>query len=175
MVGGKWTSFRAFAEQVTDKALAVLGLPRKADTRSLPIGGGRKYPWTGYAQLDFYNQVERETGLGGREPERLFKKYGTRALEFARYIQQGNDEPLWTIPGWSRREVEFLAHTEKIVHLDDLFLRRSRLAWLGQLTHPRIDEFADLLGEALNWNADTKRAEVLRTLDVLADRHGVRL
>jgi glycerol-3-phosphate dehydrogenase len=175
LVGGKWTTFRAFAEQVTDKALAVLGIPRKAGTRSLPIGGGRDFPWTGYAQLDFYNRVERETGLGGREPQRLFEKYGTRALDFAAYIQQGVDEPLRTIPGWSRREIEFLALTEQIVHLDDLFLRRSRLAWLGQLTRPRIDEFADILGDALNWNTAQKRAEVLRTLDILADRHGVRV
>ena len=175
LVGGKWTTFRAFAEQVTDKALAVLGIPRKADTGSLPIGGGREFPWTGYAQLDFYNRIEGETGLGGREPQRLFEKYGTRALDLARYIQQGSDEPLRTIPGWSRREIEFLAHTERIVHLDDLFLRRSRLAWLGQLTRPRIDEFADILGDALNWNAAQKRAEVLRTLDILADRHGVRV
>ena len=175
LVGGKWTTFRAFAEQVTDRALAVLGLPRKADTRSLPIGGGEGYPWTGYAQLDFYNRVERETGLGGREPQRLFEKYGTRALHFARYIRQGPDEPLRTIPGWSRREIEFLAQTEKIVHLDDLFLRRSRLAWLGQLTRPRVDEFADVLGNALSWNTDQKRAEVQRTLDILADRHGLHL
>ncbi|MBM3153405.1 MAG: glycerol-3-phosphate dehydrogenase/oxidase, partial [Chloroflexi bacterium] len=37
LVGGKWTSFRAFSEQVTDRALSFLGLPRKADTKSLPI------------------------------------------------------------------------------------------------------------------------------------------
>ncbi len=41
LVGGKWTSFRAFAEQVTDKVLMHFGLPRQKDTRSLPIGGGR--------------------------------------------------------------------------------------------------------------------------------------
>ncbi len=44
LVGGKWTSYRAFVEQVTDKALAYLDLPRKKDTRALPIGGGRGYP-----------------------------------------------------------------------------------------------------------------------------------
>src|SRR5512147_2738142 len=44
LVGGKWTSFRAFSEQVTDKVLAYLELPRQKDTRSLAIGGGRGYP-----------------------------------------------------------------------------------------------------------------------------------
>ncbi len=40
LVGGKWTSFRAFSEQVADRALDFLGQTRKADTRSLPIGAG---------------------------------------------------------------------------------------------------------------------------------------
>lgn len=44
LVGGKWTSFRAFSEQATDKAPAHLGLKRKKDTCSLSIGGGRGYP-----------------------------------------------------------------------------------------------------------------------------------
>ena len=44
LVGGKWTSFRAFSEQVTDKALEFLNLPRQKGTASLPIGGGRGYP-----------------------------------------------------------------------------------------------------------------------------------
>ena len=44
LVGGKWTSFRAFSEQVTDKTLGFLGKARQKDTRSLPIGGGRGYP-----------------------------------------------------------------------------------------------------------------------------------
>ena len=43
LVGGKWTSFRAFSEQVTDKALGYLGLKRQKDTRTLPIGGGRGF------------------------------------------------------------------------------------------------------------------------------------
>ncbi|MBK8417656.1 hypothetical protein [Candidatus Villigracilis saccharophilus] len=44
LVGGKWTSFRAFSEQVTDKVLAFLGKSRQKYTTDLPIGGGRGYP-----------------------------------------------------------------------------------------------------------------------------------
>jgi len=175
LVGGKWTSFRAFAEQVTDKALEFLRLPRKATTRALPIGGGRDYPWTGYAQLDFYNRIEGETGLGGREPQRLFEKYGTRAMSFAAHMVRAPDQPLQTLPGWSRREIQFLAQSEKIVHLDDLFLRRSRLAWLGELTRARMDEFAAVLGDALGWSEDQTRAEEERALLILADHHGVHI
>ncbi|MEZ5277631.1 MAG: glycerol-3-phosphate dehydrogenase/oxidase [Opitutaceae bacterium] len=39
MIGGKWTTFRAFAEQVTDRVLADLGRERTASTSDRPIEG----------------------------------------------------------------------------------------------------------------------------------------
>ena len=44
LVGGKWTTFRALAEQVTDELLRVLGRPRLRSSAHLPIGGGKGYP-----------------------------------------------------------------------------------------------------------------------------------
>ena len=125
LVGGKWTSFRAFSEQVTDRALAFLNLPRKADTKSLPIGAGKE--------------------------------------AFA----------LKTDPHYTRFEIAAMAKREKIVHLDDLVLRRTLLAYLGQLTRPLLEELAGDLGESLSWDGVRKAAEVKRTLEILADRHGV--
>jgi len=175
LAGGKWTTYRAFAEQVTDKALAYLGLSRKADTQQTPIGGGRDFPWTGYALIEFLNRVEKETGLGGHEPKRLFDKYGTRALEYASHIIKGLDEKLNSLPAWSNREIEFLAHREKVVHLDDLLLRRSTLAWLGQLTRENITEAAEVLGKALDWNPQAISTEIQRSIALLEDRHQVNL
>jgi glycerol-3-phosphate dehydrogenase len=155
--------------------MAFLGQTRKEDTQDIPIGGGRDFPWTGYALLEFLNRIERETGLGGLEPKRLFDKYGTRSLDYAGFIVQGPDEKLQRIPSWSRREIEFLAHEEKVVHLDDLLLRRSTVAWLGQLTPEKLNEFADKLGDSLGWDEVKKRNEVHRAAELLKDRHGVNL
>ncbi len=127
LVGGKWTSFRAFSEQVTDRALAFLGQTRKADTKSLPIGAGADAP------------------------------------------------ALKTTPDYSRDEIVTMAKREKIVHLDDLLLRRTLLGYLGQLTRPRVEQFADWLGDALGWDAGQKKAEVARSVEILADRHQVQL
>jgi glycerol-3-phosphate dehydrogenase len=44
LVGGKWTTFRAFAEQVADKLLVQLGRTRRADSRDLAIGGHEPEP-----------------------------------------------------------------------------------------------------------------------------------
>jgi glycerol-3-phosphate dehydrogenase len=174
-VGGKWTSFRAFAEQVTDKTLALLGKPRKADTKALAIGGGKDYPRVGLAEIEFIKQVAEDTGLGEFRPKKLFARYGTRALEIARYIRSAHDEPLKSMPDWSRREVEFLVEREKAVHVDDLLLRRSTLAWLGQVTRPLVEELAEIMSGRLGWSAAQTQAEVRRTLDLLKDHHGVDL
>jgi len=127
LVGGKWTSFRAFSEQATDRALAFLGLPRKTDTKSLPIGAGKD----------------------------------ARAIK--------------TDPHYTRGEISEMAKREKIIHLDDLLLRRTLLGYLGQLTGPLVEEMANALGDSLGWDGLQKKAEVMRTLEVLADRHGVNL
>ena len=126
LVGGKWTSFRAFSEQATNCALAFLGLLRKTDTRSLPIGAGK------------------------------------RPCPECR-------------PALPRSEIAGMAEREKILHLDDLVLRRTLLAYLGHLTRPLLEELAEALGESLGWDEAQKIAEVFRTVEILADRHAVRL
>ncbi len=127
LVGGKWTSFRAFSEQVTDRVLAFLGQTRKIDTKVLPIGAGK----------DAF--------------------------------------PLKTDSIYTRSEIESMAKREKIVHLDDFVLRRTLLAYLGQLTQPMVGELSNILGDCLLWDEAQKKAEVNRTLEILADRHEVRL
>lgn len=44
LVGGKWTTFRAFAEQVADRIFADLGKTRRASSHDLPIGGKTPEP-----------------------------------------------------------------------------------------------------------------------------------
>jgi glycerol-3-phosphate dehydrogenase len=171
LVGGKWTSYRAFSEQVTDRALAFLGRERNRDTRGLAIGGGRDYPLVGYAQIGFMKTME----LPAPWPKLLFDRYGTRAREVAAYLLAGQDASLEHCADMTRREVAFLAGAEKVVHLDDLILRRTMLAYLGRLTRPLVEELADALGEALGWPNSEKKTELERTLQILADRHGVRL
>ena len=43
LVGGKWTTFRAFSEQASDLVLIRLGMARKVSTKNLKVGLGRRY------------------------------------------------------------------------------------------------------------------------------------
>lgn len=173
LVGGKWTSFRAFSEQVTDKALAHLGMARQKDTRNLPIGGGRGYP-RDEEELD--RQIDSLSAWTALPKDRLmilFERYGTRAESLATFLNGGTDQILRTLPDYSRREIIFVVQHEKVVHLDDFILRRSMLAMLGCLTRDAIHELAGILSNALGWDDEQRSAEEERTLSLLADRHGV--
>lgn len=175
LVGGKWTSFRAFSEQAADKALAYLKLSRKKDTRDLPIGGGHSFPRD---PTELKRQIESLSAWTGVTRERLkvlFERYGTRAEAVATYMNGGTDFFLKSLPDHSRREIAFLVQHEKIFHLDDFVLRRSMLGMLGHLNREMLDELADIFRNTLGWDAEQRAAEVARTLFILEDKHGVRL
>jgi len=175
LVGGKWTSFRAFSEQVTDKALEFLGKVRLKDTRSLPIGGGRDYPTQQEEIKRKLDGIAAGTGLSVERVQVLFERYGTRADQIAAFIGQVNDVPLKSLSSYSRREIGYIAQHEKVVHLGDFLMRRSMLAILGRLTPESVEEICDVLGEFLNWDASRKKGEAARSLELLAEKHGVRL
>ncbi len=175
LVGGKWTSFRAFAEQVTDKALTFLEVVRRKDTRELPVGGGRGYPRTPEEVRRSLEAIVAWTGLPAERVRVLFERYGTRAEGIASYTVRAADAPLKSLPSYSRREIGFLAQHEKVARLDDLLLRRSMLAMLGYLKRAAVEELAEVLAESLDWDAGRRQAELARTFEILADRHGVRL
>jgi glycerol-3-phosphate dehydrogenase len=157
LVGGKWTSYRAFAELTTDRALDFLGKSRGGDTRHLAIGGGLNYA------------AVEATPLGSTQ---LFKRYGSRAREVSAY-QDGREIPLKHYPGMTLGEIAYLCEKEHVVHLDDLILRRTLLAFLGHLNRALVGELAGILAEYLNWSAEEKAAEVERTLTILHDQHGI--
>jgi len=175
LIGGKWTSFRAFSEQVADKVLTYFEMTRKKDTRAMPIGGGRGYPRDEEELKRQIESLSAWTGVTREKLKTLFERYGSRAEAIATFMNGGTDFVLRSLPGYTQRELTFLAQHEKICHLDDFILRRSMLAMLGKVTREMIEELARVFGNILSWDAAQREAEVARTLSILADRHGVQL
>ncbi len=175
LVGGKWTSFRAFGEQASDKALAFLQKQRIAGTGNVPIGGGRLYPASEEGRRQFIDDIAARARVPLARVQVLFDRYGTRAAAIAAFIALAQDAPLRKVRDYSRREIGFIAQEEKVMHLDDLLLRRSMLAMLGRLTRPALEETADVLGGWLKWPDEQRRGEVQRVVTMLADVHGVEL
>jgi glycerol-3-phosphate dehydrogenase len=174
LVGGKWTTFRAFAEQVADQLLHELGRPRLCSTTDRPIGGGQDYP-SPTARDAWVRRVAQQHGLPSERVAELFERYGTRAAAVAAFIAAASDTPLDDCPTYSRREVLFLIGAERVYHLDDLLLRRSELALLGKLTPALLNTLAEIAAEALGWTTEQCLAEVDRTTTLLRTNHGVEL
>jgi glycerol-3-phosphate dehydrogenase len=175
LIGGKWTTFRAFGEQVADKILSHLGRPRLAGSADLPIGGGRGYPTTAGEKNAWLASLEEKTHLPAHRLAALLDRYGTRAEDIAQFMSAEPDLPLRSLPEYSRREVQFLASRERVVHLDDLVLRRTIMALLGQLSRDVLKELAEVLASALEWTQERTQQEITRTAKLLTTVHGARL
>jgi glycerol-3-phosphate dehydrogenase len=173
LIGGKWTTFRAFAEQATDIALQRLNIGRKLDTKKLPIGGGKDYPRTDSEQHQWVAALAQETGLAAEHVYVLFERYGTYARQIAGFMADGEDSMLQNHHSYSRREIQFLVLQEKVIHIDDLLLRRTLMGMLGEVTGALLVELATIMTPLLRWSDAQKNAEIDRTVQILRDKHGI--
>lgn len=155
--------------------LACLGRERRIDTEDLAIGGGKGFPTGDDAREHYVADLAERTGLPPDRIETLLPRYGTRAADVAAFCAADGDTPLENHPTCTAREIEFIIRNERVVHLDDLLLRRTALALLGELTSPLLDELLAITARVLNWPPQQLDAERTRTVDTLLDRHGVTL
>ncbi len=172
LVGGKWTTFRAFSEQVADQVLAALKRPRQVDTRELAIGGGKGYPKDDQSRQRWIAARE-SASLTAERLDRLLERYGTRADDLIEFMAADEDGSLVQHPTYTRREALFMAAHDKAIHLDDLILRRSLLGFLGRVNRDSLVELAAVVAPALGWTEGDAVAEVERTARLLEQRHGV--
>lgn len=160
LIGGKWTTFRAFAEQVADQLLARFGAQRKCSTEQLPIGGGRDFPADPARRAEWIRRVAKASGLAEPRVAKLLERYGTAAEVFAKSAGSVEERPLKSLPSYTIGEIERIVATEYVEHLSDLACRRSLIALLGDAREVVLRELADIAAPLLGWDAARKEAEV---------------
>lgn len=160
LIGGKWTTFRAFAEQAGDQIMARLGVRRKCATAHLPIGGGRDFPADAAAKEAWIRRVAEKSGLGRGRVADLLDRYGTAAEAYVASAATGSERPLQSLPSYTVGEIERIVASECVVHLSDLVCRRSLIALLGDARPEVLRELADLAGSVLNWDQPRKEQEI---------------
>lgn len=175
LVGGKWTTFRAFAALVTAEVAAYLDVPVVADSEQMPIGGGRGFPAEGAAREAWLAKMKRSypTVSDGRL-ELLLARYGTIAVAICDFCHADEDQPLRTLPDYTRREIEFLIRFEHVEHLDDLILRRTVIAFTGAVSRAVLEELSGILVRVKGAPAEANR-EVARTIAILQQKHQVNI
>jgi glycerol-3-phosphate dehydrogenase len=176
LVGGKWTTFRGYAEEVADMLLKRLSASRKVSTRDLSIGGGRAYPKTDAERQSWIVAAARETGLAAVRVEALFVRYGTTARVVAAHIRAfPGDAPLLDAPDYSTGEVDYLVRIEQVGSLADLVFRRTTLAVTGRLSAPLVEGLATQTAGVLGWDDARRADEIAAVYARLKTFHGIEL
>ncbi|WP_261164189.1 glycerol-3-phosphate dehydrogenase/oxidase [Microbacterium sp. Marseille-Q6965] len=171
LIGGKWTTFRALGETLSTRVLERLGAPRRQSTTGLPIGGGRDYPRT---LGDRAVWLRRNLGGESDRTRLLFERYGTRAADVWAHLAAGADETLLN-GELSTRELDWMVREEHVVHLADVVLRRTSLAFTGRADLDALAAIADALSPILGWDEGRREQELAETVTLLREEHGVSL
>lgn len=158
-VGGKLASYRAQAEEATDRVLELLGRPRgTCRTHLEPLPGGDEVPDPA--------ALAREWPVAAPVAARLVYRHGSRAREVLRLLR---DEPRLALvlcrdEGILAAEVVHCVRHERVRRLQDLRRRcRVALGACGGADCARVS--AQLAGRELGWGAERVRAELADLLD----------
>lgn len=173
LVGGKWTTFRGFAEEVTDMVLTRLQRTRQISTQRLAIGGGRDFPTTSSERASWIRSVAAKTGAEASRVDELLSRYGTTAAAIlAHRSNHADSQRISGAPRHSALEIDWIARQELVVHLSDIVFRRTTLAIEGLLTMQGLHEIGAIAAAALQWDAQRLATETADIVASLSKFHG---
>ncbi len=175
LIGGKWTTFRAFAAEVTDEILGSLGLRRKTETTFVAIGGGRDFPGTDKARETWVARVARKHAVSSARAETCLYRYGTRAEAILQTCDGSSDTDLMWLPEYTTGEFHAVIRSEQVVNLTDIVLRRLPIAVSGRLTRAVAQEIGALAARALHWSNEERERQIDDLCKLMLERHGVDL
>ena len=174
LIGGKWTTFRGFAEEAADRVLADLDLERRCSTTLRPIGGGKDFPATPKERARLTDRLTA-SGLTTHRAATLLGRYGTRALLVAAWCAERSDAPLATLPDYTTAELAFIFCNEQARRLADVLFRRTDIALSGRLTAAAAREVAAIGKTSLGWDDRRCSAELADAFATATERHGIAL
>jgi glycerol-3-phosphate dehydrogenase len=172
LVGGKWTTYRAFAEEVADRVMAATGATRRTSTENLPIGGARGLPETAEARSAWIDDLAARTGLSAARCRLLTDRYGAGAAAVAE-AEAGDNRAFAAVADYTPAEIARICRNERVSRLEDVVLRRTLMAFEGETSRAALSELADLVAATLGWTDARRDAELARTTETLRAHHRV--
>jgi glycerol-3-phosphate dehydrogenase len=150
ILGGKWTTYRAMAQDTIDSVQKVLGEdPTPCSTLNHPLVGSDGY------SANYGGKLITDFGVPERSARHLAEKYGTRAAELLALIAKDADlgEPLVKGLAPLRAEVAYAARFEMAMTIEDVLARRIGLQFYGwSEAIAAATRTADLLAHELGWS-----------------------
>ncbi|KAH9936425.1 DAO-domain-containing protein [Fomitopsis serialis] len=171
IAGGKWTTYRAMAEETVDKAVEVFALKPKSGcvTESLRLVGS-----DGWSRNMFIGLIQRY-GLSTDVAKHLADNYGDRAWTVCSYAAPTGES--WPLHGvllaasypFIEAEVRYAVHHEYAQTAVDVIARRCRLSFLNaQAALDALPRVLDIMAEECKWSSSRKAAELERATRFLA-------
>lgn len=165
VAGGKYTTYRVMAHDAVDAVIPFMGRDVPASvTAQLPLLGA-----TGYRAME--NRVPllaAQWGLSEEYVTHLLGRYGSLAPEVVQLIAEDPSwaEPLAGAPAYLRAEVAYAVRNEAALHVEDVLVRRTRVAM--EYAHRGAESaaaVAEILGAELGWDGEriAQEAELYRT------------
>ena len=150
LIGGKWTTFRAFSAEVADVILPMLKKSRTVSTEDIAIGGGKNYP-NPNAVNKFIEDLAKSWNLSVAHATNFFARYGTSAHGVAKSCSGKAAKPLSSLSDYLTGEIIHICQNERVVRLSDILLRRTTIAMEGQLNTAVVHEVAGICAAELRW------------------------
>ena len=175
LVGGKWTTYRACAEQIADAVLARLGLSRRRTTLDVPIGGSAGLENDARKRLAFIGDLMARHGLDQTVSAALVDRYGSQADDVAPHVAADGGETVDEASRYRAGEIRWILAEERVTHLSDIVLRRTLMPFENAITPAGLDAIARIAADALGWDRQRREAEIEATVAALAARYRVEL
>jgi glycerol-3-phosphate dehydrogenase len=155
ILGGKWTTHRAMAEDTINAVETQLGHSQNpCRTWGRPLAGANGYSDGYWQNLSRGNSILEATA------RHLTEKYGVRAPEILALAKSDSSlmEPLGGGLAPLKAQVAFAAREEMATGIEDVLARRIGLQWYGwKEAIEAAPVVAELLARELGWPDDEKR------------------
>ncbi|KAK0181921.1 hypothetical protein PV327_000103 [Microctonus hyperodae] len=174
IAGGKWTTYRAMAQEAVDAAIDACNLEPKCgcQTDGMKLEGAHGWSPTMYIRL------VQDFGLECEVAQHLANSYGDRAFPVAKMASLTGKR--WPIIG-KKIHPEFPYIDAEIRYgcreyarsAIDMIARRLRLAFLNvQAAQEALPAIIDIMAEELNWSAEEKKKQHKEASSFLANEMG---
>ncbi|KAF8581027.1 DAO-domain-containing protein [Ramaria rubella] len=172
IAGGKWTTYRAMAQETVDRAVHEFGLEKRVRsgciTETVRLIGSE-----GWSRNMFIGLIQRY-GLETEVAKHLADNYGDRAWTVLSLAKPtGNRWPLHGIrisPSYPfiEAEVRYAVRNEYAQTAVDFIARRSRLSFLNaQAALEALPRVVEIMAGELDWSASRRNQELRRGVQFL--------
>uniref|UniRef100_A0A1B6D6V9 Glycerol-3-phosphate dehydrogenase n=1 Tax=Clastoptera arizonana TaxID=38151 RepID=A0A1B6D6V9_9HEMI len=176
--GGKWTTYRAMAQEAVDSAVRACDLKPARDkciSQNILLEGA--YDWS----ISFYFKLIQDFGLESSVAQHLAETYGGKAVEVAKLATSTGRN--WPIVGkklhyqfpYIEAEIRY-GVKEYAVTAVDMIARRLRFAFLNaQVALEVLPRVIDIMAEELQWSQEEKKLQHTKALEFLQTEMGLML